>query len=118
MDEAEAILLMPEFKVTARPVDPIELKLRKLAPVFAELQRQHEQALEATEPTWLDSVLNHPAISIFGGYNADARAAQARARVESLSLERMLLIALAQAQTDEEKANIQSILAAMRAARR
>jgi hypothetical protein len=118
LDEAEAIIVLPGYTVNEKPLDPIELKLRKLAPVFAELQRQYLQELEATEPTLLDSFLNPPNFTFFGSMTAEARAAQARARIEELSFERMLVIALSQAKSPEEKSDIQEILASLRTARR
>jgi hypothetical protein len=100
------ILVLPKVEVTApKATDtPFEKRLEQL---------DQEQAWEEqnTKLSWLETFLN-------GAAFANARTAQARERVEIMNWERMLLVALLGAKTDEERAKIRAEIALCKAMRR
>jgi hypothetical protein len=98
------ILILPKVEVTAPEITPFEKQLEQL---------DHEQAWEerSTKLSWLEALLNGKAF-------ANARTERAKARVEIMNWERMLLIALVGAKTDEERAQIRSEIRMFKAMRR
>lgn len=98
--------------IVEEPADP-SLRLE-----LADLARQSAAEQKTTEPTLLDRILNHPRISLLGGYNAQTRAAIARRRLKIIEFERMVLLAIAFAETEAEKEELRGYLWELRAMRR
>jgi hypothetical protein len=98
------ILLLPKVEVTAPKVTPFEKQLERL---------DEEQAWEerSTKLSWLESLLN-------GKNFANARVKRAKERVEIMSWERMLHVALLAAKTDEEREQIRTEIKMFKALRR
>jgi hypothetical protein len=105
------IVALPKFEITARPLDKLESAL-------GELSREERREQKLTEPSTLDSILNNPKISIFGSYDAEARAARARRRIEMIDLERVLTVALAAEESPEGRARILADIRMLREMRR
>ena len=98
------ILMLPKVEVTAPKITPFEKRLEQL---------DEEQAWEerSTKLSWLESLLNGKAF-------ANARIARAKERVEIMNWERMLLVALLGAKTDEEREQIRGEISMFKAMRR
>jgi hypothetical protein len=101
------IVALPRIEVTARKATPLDTRL-------AQLERASRREERASEPSWLDAILNNPVISIFGGANAKARAAEARSRVEMMDWERILILSLEEKKTPEERARILADIALLK----
>jgi hypothetical protein len=98
------LLVLPKMEVTAPQDHPFEKRLEQL---------DEEQAWEErnTKLSWLDTLLN-------GKGFENARTARAKERVEIMNWERMLLVALLGAKTDDERVKIRSEIAMCKALRR
>lgn len=103
----------------------VEVRREKVTELDEKIAKQNEQIARErknTKPTPLDETLNGPGVSkalaIFGGQSSDDRSSVARERVAMMEEERDLIEAIAQAQTKEEKAELEKTLADMRAMRR
>ena len=103
-DEDPEVLVLPKVEVTAPKLTPFEKKLEEL---------DQEQAWEerGTKLSWLEALLN-------GKGFANARVKRAKERVEIMNWERMLLIALVAAKTDEERKQIRDEIKMFKALRR
>jgi hypothetical protein len=102
-------------------MDPVIVEGRRETPLGRQLRahdREYAKTEKRTEPTALDSVLNHPWISLFGPYTAQNRAAMARFEMRIMNMERQLLIAISVAESEAEKRQLQSMLNELRAMRR
>lgn len=112
---AEPPTVLPRVEVRKEKITELDQKLEKQN---AEIAREKQN----TKPTPLDETLNGPGVSkalaIFGGQSSDDRASVAKERVAMMQEERDLIEAIAQAQTKEEKAELERTLADMRAMRR
>jgi hypothetical protein len=98
------ILILPKVEVTAPKITPFEKQL-------AELEQEQAREDRSSSPSWLESLLNSKAY-------VNARTARARERVEIMNWERMLLIALMAAKTDDERSQIRSEIRMFKAMRR
>jgi hypothetical protein len=111
----EAPTVLPKVEVRREKVTELD---EKIAKQNEEIYREKKN----TKPTPLDETLNGPGVSkalaIFGGQSSDDRANVAKERVAMMEEERDLIEAIAQAQTKEEKAELEKTLADMRAMRR
>lgn len=103
----------------------LEVQKPRITELDRQLDKQNRQIArekQNTKPTKLDEALNGPGISkalaIFGGQSSDDRAAIAQERVAMMEDERDLIEAIAQAQTKEEKEELQKTLEAIRGMRR
>lgn len=112
-DEAPTVL--PKLEVQKGKITELD---RQVAKQNREIAREKQN----TKPTKLDETLNGPglskALAIFGGQSSDDRANIAAERVAMMEDERDLIEAIAQAQTKEEKDELQKTLDAIRAMRR
>lgn len=118
-------------KNAAKPEEPptvlpkLEVQKGRITELDRQLAKQNKEIArekENTKPTKLDETLNGPGISktlaIFGGQSSTDRANIAQERVAMMEDERDLMEAIAQAQTKEDKAELQKTLDAIRAMRR
>jgi hypothetical protein len=105
------IVKLPEVKVEAEKVTVLDARL-------ASVERQQQREEKASSPTWLDSFLNSSMFSFLGGASAEARAAQARWRVDIMDSERLLLVSSAIAKTPEERKRIQEDIQMLKDIRR
>lgn len=107
--------VLPKLEVQKPRITELD---RQLAKQEREIAREKQR----TKPTKLDEALNGPGVSkalaIFGGQSSDDRAAIAQERVAMMEDEKDLIEAIAQAQTKEEKEELQKTLEAIRAMRR
>jgi hypothetical protein len=112
---AEAAQVLPKVDVRKGRITELDVQLAK---------QNEEIAREKvnTKPTKLDETLNGPKIStalaIFGGQSSDDRANVAKERVAMMEEEKEIIEAISQAQTKEEKAELEKLLAEMKATRR
>jgi len=102
--EEREVLILPKVEVTAPKVTPFEKKLEELDEETAWEER-------STKLSWLEALLN-------GKGFANARVKRARERVEIMSWERLLLVALVAAKTDEERKKIREEIRMFKAMRR
>lgn len=97
-------------------------RITELDRQVAEQNRMIAREKQNTKPTKLDETINSPKLSkvfaIFGGQSSEDRANIAQERVAMMEDERDLIEAIAQAQTKEEKEELQKTLDAIRAMRR
>lgn len=111
----EPAKVLPKFQVQNSRITELD---RQVAKQNQEIAREKKN----TQPTKLDETLNGPKISkalaIFGGQSSDDRANVAKERVAMMEDERGLIEAIAQAQTKEEKAELEKTLVEARATRR
>lgn len=111
----EAPTVLPKLEVQKGKITELD---RQVAKQNKEIAREKQN----TKPTKLDETLNGPGISkalaIFGGQSSEDRANLAAERVAMMEDERDLIEAIAQAQTKEEKDELQKTLDAIRAMRR
>ncbi len=111
----EAAQVLPKVDVRKSRVTELDLQLGK---------QNQEIAREktATKPTKLDEALNgekiSSALAIFGGQSSDDRANVSKERVAMMEDEKDIIEAISQAQTKEEKADLEKLLADMKATRR
>ena len=105
------IVALPRVEVTASRLAGLDQRLERLS---------REQAREAkySEPSWLDSIINNPVISILGGGDAESRARRARERVQIMDWEYLLTISLAEPKTPEERARIKADIQMLKDLRR
>lgn len=107
--------VLPKFEVKKEKITELD---RQLAKQNKEIAREKEN----TKPTALDDAINGPKVSkifaLFGGQSSDDRSNISKERVAMMEEERDLIEAIAQAQTKEEKAELQKTLDDMRAMRR
>lgn len=103
----------------------VEVKRDRITELDRQLEKQNAEIAREkvnTKPTALDDTLNGGKISktlaIFGGQSSDDRANVAKERVAMMEEERELIEAISQAQSKEEKEELQKTLDAMRAMRR
>lgn len=103
----------------------VEVKKGKITELDRQLEKQNQEIAREkknAKPTPLDDTLNGSKVSkvfaLFGGQSSDDRANVAKERVAMMEEERDLIEAIAQAQTKEEKAELQKTLDDMRAMRR
>lgn len=112
---AEPAKVLPKVDVRKGRVTELDIQLEKQN---AEIAREKA----ATKPTKLDETLNGPGISkalaIFGGQSSEDRANVSKERVAMMEDEKDIIEAIAQAQTKEEKAELEKLLAQMKATRR
>ena len=111
----EETTVLPEIHVRKDRITELD---RQVAKQNREIRREKQN----TKPTALDETINSPKVSkwfaIFGGQSSEDRANIARERVLMMEDERDLIEAIAQAQTPEEKEQLQRTLDSMRAMRR
>ncbi|ACB75986.1 hypothetical protein [Opitutus terrae] len=111
----ETPTVLPKMEVQRPRITELDRQLDKQ-------NREIAREKQATKPTKLDETLNGPgiskALSIFGGQSSDDRASIAQERVAMMEEEKDLIEAIAQAQTKEEKEELQKTLDSMRAMRR
>jgi len=107
--------VLPKVEVKRDRITELD---RQVAKQNAEIAREKVN----TKPTALDDTLNgakvSKALAFLGGQSSDDRANIAKERVAMMEEERDLIEAIAQAQTKEEKEELQKTLDAMRAMRR
>ena len=103
----------------------VEVRKDRITEIDRQVAKQNKQIArerQNTKPTALDETLNGPKTSkwlaLFGGQSSEDRANLARERVSMMEDERDLIEAMEQAQTPEEKAQLQRTLDSMRAMRR
>jgi hypothetical protein len=122
-EAAKAATPAAEEKPTVLPKLEVQKgKITELDRQVAKQNREIAREKQNTKPTKLDETLNGPGISkalaIFGGQSSEDRANIAAERVAMMEDERDLIEAIAQAQTKEEKDELQKTLDAIRAMRR
>jgi hypothetical protein len=101
---APGVFVLPKLEVTAERLTQLEARMR-------ELDRRQASEEKAMEPTWVDTMLDLPVLSLlFGGHTAERRAAVAGARVEVMRWQRVLQAAREVAKTPEERAQIDADL--------
>lgn len=107
--------VLPKVEVKRDRITELD---RQVAKQNAEIAREKVN----TKPTALDDTLNgakvSKALAFLGGQSSDDRANIAKERVAMMEEERDLIEAIAQAQSKEEKEELQKTLDAMRAMRR
>jgi hypothetical protein len=103
----------------------VDVKRDRITELDRQLEKQNAEIAREkvnTKPTALDDTLNGAKVSktlaIFGGQSSDDRASIAKERVAMMEEERDLIEAIAQAQSKEEKEELQKTLDSMRAMRR
>lgn len=111
----DATTVLPRVEVRKDRITELD---RQVAKQNKEIARERQN----TKPTALDETLNGPKTSkwlaLFGGQSAEDRANIASERVAMMEDERDLIEAIAQAETKEEKEQLQRTLDSMRAMRR
>ena len=75
------------------------------------MEKEQDWEERSATPSWLDTILN-------GKHYANAHDARAQKRIDIMNWERILLIALVAAKTDEERAQIQAEMKMFRGLRR
>ena len=115
----------PAAEEPATVLPRVEVRKDRITELDRQLAKQDREIAaekQNTKPTALDETLNGPKVSkffsIFGGQSSDDRANIARERVAMMEEEKDMLEAISQAQTKEEKAELQKTLDSMRAMRR
>jgi hypothetical protein len=103
----------------------VEVKRDRITELDRQLEKQNAEITREkvnTKPTALDDTLNggkvSKALAIFGGQSSDDRANMAKERVAMMEEERDLIEAISQAQSKEEKEELQKTLDSMRSMRR
>lgn len=103
----------------------VEVKRDRITELDKQVAKQNAEIAREkvnTKPTALDDTLNgskvSKALAFLGGQSSDDRANIAKERVAMMEEERDLIEAIAQAESKEEKAELQKTLDAMRAMRR
>jgi hypothetical protein len=121
-EEAKAATPAEESPTVLPKLEVQKGKITELDREVAKKNREIAREKQNTKPTKLDETLNGPglskALAIFGGQSSDDRANIAAERVAMMEDERDLIEAIAQAQTKEEKDELQKTLDAIRAMRR
>ncbi|HVU24288.1 MAG TPA: hypothetical protein VHE13_09200 [Opitutus sp.] len=112
---AEPAHVLPKYEIKQMPITELDLKLAKQ-------NREIAQEKKNTEATPLDETLNGKKVSHFlsflGGQSSDQRASVASERVYIMEQEKDLIEAIADAQTKEDKAELEKALADLRKTRR
>ena len=111
----ESATVLPKVEVKNGKITELD---RQLAKQNVEIAREKKY----TKPTPLDEVLNGPkvasALALFGGQSSEDRANVSKERVSMMDDERDIIEAIAQADTKEEKAELERTLSDMREMRR
>lgn len=109
----------------AQVLPKVDVRKERVTELDIQLEKQNQQIARekaAAKPTVLDDTLNgskiSKALSIFGGQSSEDRANIAKERIAMMEDEKDILEAIAQAQTKEEKAELEKLLAQMRETRR
>jgi hypothetical protein len=114
-DPNEPTKVLPKVEVKQMPITELDVKV-------ARQNREIAAEKKNTEPTALDETLNGKKVSRFfsflGGQSSDQRASVASERVAIMEQERDLIEAIAEAQTKEDKAELEKALADLRQTRR
>ena len=111
----EPAQFLPKYEIKQMPINELDLKLAKE-------DREIAQEKKNAEPTPLDDTLNGKKVShwfsFLGGQSSDQRASVANERVYIMEQEKDLIEAIADAQTKDEKAELEKALADLRKTRR
>ncbi|HWA87579.1 MAG TPA: hypothetical protein VG710_15220 [Opitutus sp.] len=114
-DSSGPAQVLPKYEIKQMPVTELDLKLAKE-------NREIAQEKKNTEPTPLDETLNGKKVShwfsFLGGQSSEQRASVSSERVYIMDQEKDLIEAIADAQTKDEKAQLEQALADLRKTRR
>lgn len=109
----------------AKVLPKVEVRKGRVTELDRQLEKQNQEIAREkknTKPTALDDTLNgskvSSALAIFGGQSSEDRSTIAKERVAMMEEERDMIEAIAQANTKEEKEELQKTLDSMREMRR
>ncbi len=113
--DADPATVLPEVRIRKDRITELD---EQLAKQNKEIAREKQK----TKPTALDETINSPKLSkafaLFGGQSSEDRSSIARERVAMMEEEKEIMEAISQAETKEEKEQLQKVLDAMRTMRR
>lgn len=113
--EPNPATVLPEVRIRKDRITELD---QQLAKQNKEIAREKQN----TKPTALDETLNSPklskAFSLFGGQSSEDRSSIAQERVAMMEEEKEIMEAISQAETKEEKEQLQKVLDSMRLMRR
>ena len=113
--DPNAATVLPEVRIRKDRITELD---QQLAKQNKEIAREKQN----TKPTALDETINSPKLSkafaLFGGQSSEDRSSIAQERVAMMEEEKEIMEAISQAQTKEEKEQLQKVLDSMRTMRR